>query len=68
VTGDAILTAEPAGLIVPAGEIADLTLTLDGGTANQTPTGDYDGDVLITCGGVELKMPWYTRIDREAKP
>jgi len=68
VTGDPILTAEPADLVVPAGESTSLMLTLDAGTGNQTPTGDYDGDVVITCGGAELKMPWYTRIDREAKP
>jgi minor extracellular serine protease Vpr len=68
VTGDPIVTADPAAFSVPAGESTTLVVTLDAGTSGDTPTGDYQGDVVITCGGVELKMPWFTRINRQAKP
>ncbi len=68
VTGEPIVTAEPADLTVAAGESATVTVELDGGRSNQTPSGDYSGDVVVTCGSVVLRLPWYTRIDREAKP
>jgi minor extracellular serine protease Vpr len=68
VTGDPIVAAEPGSFVVLPGESATLQVLLDGGKSNQTPTGDYSGDVVVTCSGVELRLPWYTHVDREAKP
>lgn len=43
-----------------------LTVALNGGRA--AASGDYYGDVVLTCGGTELAIPWWTRIDRNGKP
>jgi minor extracellular serine protease Vpr len=43
-----------------------LTVTLNGGTS--AGSGDYSGDITLTCGGATLKIPWWTRIDRHGKP
>jgi minor extracellular serine protease Vpr len=43
-----------------------LTVTLNGGIS--AGSGDYSGDIVLTCGGTTLKIPWWTRIDRNGKP
>ena len=43
-----------------------LTVTLNGGTS--AGSGDYSGDITLTCGGATLRIPWWTRIDRNGKP
>jgi minor extracellular serine protease Vpr len=60
VTAPATVVATPAG--------TTLTLTLNGGGSAQTPSGDYSGDVELDCGGTDLAVPWWTRVDRSAKP
>jgi hypothetical protein len=45
-----------------------LTLSLDGGISQKTPTGDCAGDV-VKCGRKTLRAPWWGRgINRQAKP
>jgi minor extracellular serine protease Vpr len=67
VSGDPLVTA-PGSFSVDAGASTTLTLDLEAGKSNQTPSGDYDGDVEITCGSTLLRVPWWVRIDRQAKP
>ncbi|MBW3666316.1 MAG: S8 family serine peptidase, partial [Actinobacteria bacterium] len=45
-----------------------VTVTLDGGRSDTTPSGDYSGDIVLSCDGETLLAPWHVRIDREAKP
>jgi minor extracellular serine protease Vpr len=68
VSGPDIVTASADSLDLSAGETTNLTLVLAAGKANQTGSGDYAGDVVIDCGGTELKVPWWLRIDRQGKP
>lgn len=68
VSGPAIVSAAEAQVDVPDGGSASLTLLLDGGRADTTPTGDYSGDVELTCDGTTLLVPWWVRVNREAKP
>lgn len=68
VTGPAIVAASTPTLNLPAGETTTLTLTLSAGKANQTGSGDFDGDVVLDCTGTGLKIPWWTRIDRRGPP
>ena len=43
-----------------------LTVSVSGGRA--AGSGDYHGDIVLSCAGTELKIPWWTRIDRNGKP
>ncbi|MGH8946448.1 MAG: S8 family serine peptidase [Acidimicrobiia bacterium] len=45
-----------------------VTVTLDAGRSDKTPSGDYSGDIVLICGGETLLAPWFVRIDRESKP
>ena len=65
--GDGRATAS-AGTITATAAGSTLTLTFNGGRAAQTGSGDYSGDVVLNCGGTELKVPWWTRVSREGKP
>jgi minor extracellular serine protease Vpr len=57
------VTASASNVIAtPSGTI--LTLTLNGGVAADTPSGDYTGDVVVNCNSSALKVPWWTRVDR----
>ena len=67
VTGSTIVSA-PSSVSVPASGTATLALTLNAGKANQTASGDYSGDVELTCSGTTLRVPWWVRIDRNGKP
>ncbi len=64
----AMVTASTGSITLSPGGTTILTLTLDGGRAARTPSGDYTGDVVVTCGGATLKVPWWTRVDRLANP
>jgi minor extracellular serine protease Vpr len=57
-----------AGVVVTVSGSAPgtLTVTLNGGRS--AASGDYSGDVTLTCGGATLRIPWWTRIDRHGKP
>lgn len=44
-----------------------VTVTLDAGRSDKTPSGDYSGDIVLSCDGETLLAPWHVRIDREAK-
>ncbi len=65
--GPAIVTA-PSTLTLAVGETKTLRLTLNAGQSNLTPSGDYSGDVVVTCGATTNRVPWFVRIDREGKP
>jgi minor extracellular serine protease Vpr len=67
VTGGGGRVTAPASVVATAAGTT-LTLTLDGGGAAQTPSGDYSGDVELTCDGTRLRVPWWTRVDRGGKP
>jgi minor extracellular serine protease Vpr len=67
VTGGGGRVTAPATVVATPGG-ATLTLTLNGGGAAQTPSGDYSGDVELDCGGTDLKVPWWTRVARNGKP
>ncbi len=63
VTGPSIVSAFPASLTVPSNGKATVAVVLDAGFT--TPTGDYFGDVTITCAsGPVLHAPWWVRIIR----
>jgi minor extracellular serine protease Vpr len=66
-TGPSILSV-PSGVSVGAGVSTNVTLTLNGGNSNQTPTGTYSGDVVFDCGGTILQVPWLAVVNRQAKP
>ncbi len=71
VTGPGIVTASTASITVPADGMSSVTLTLDAGKAIDTGSGDYDGDVEFDCDGdpeADYRVPWWVRIDRQAKP
>lgn len=67
-TGPALTSASPGVLNLAAGATTTVTVNLNAGPADMTSSGDYDGDVSIDCGGALLRVPWWVRIDREAKP
>jgi minor extracellular serine protease Vpr len=59
----------PGALVAVSGDApGTLTVTLSGGRSNQTPSGDYHGDIELTCDGTTLRIPWWTRIDRKGRP
>lgn len=68
VTGPAIVSVSPAAVTLTTAAGTSLTLTLDGGKAASTGSGDRSGDVEVTCGLTTLRVPWFVRIDRLAKP
>jgi minor extracellular serine protease Vpr len=68
VTGPSIVTASPASLNLAAGATGVVRVRLNAGTSSKTGSGDYEGDVVITCNGATLRAPWFARIDRKAKP
>lgn len=59
--GPDIVSVSPATV----GDGEQLTVTLSAGRANETPSGDYEGDVVLSCGGTDLRVPWFVRIDRQ---
>jgi minor extracellular serine protease Vpr len=64
VTGPDIVTASADQVSVPDDGNATLTLILDAGRSDTTPSGDYSGDVDLNCDGTTLLVPWWVRIDR----
>lgn len=60
------VTISPNSIDLEPGAAAQVTLSMSGGRA--LPTGDYEGDLEITCGGKVLRVPWWLRVDREGKP
>jgi hypothetical protein len=60
VTAPATIVATPAG--------APLTLTLNGGRADETPSGEYGGDVELDCGATDLRAARWTRVERNGNP
>jgi minor extracellular serine protease Vpr len=64
VTGPDIVTASADQVSVPDDGSATLTLVLDGGRSDTTPSGDYTGDVELNCDSTTLLVPWWVRIDR----
>jgi minor extracellular serine protease Vpr len=67
-SGSPVFSVSPSAFSVAAGGTAALTVSLSGGSSSQTPSGDYSGDVVVTCGGTTLELPTWTRINREGKP
>ncbi|HUF82983.1 MAG TPA: S8 family serine peptidase [Acidimicrobiia bacterium] len=67
-TGPSIVSASPSSFSLASGATTTVTVSISGGNSSTTPSGDYTGDVVVTCGSKTLKAPWWTRIDREAKP
>jgi len=56
--------ASPSGVFsLTSGATTTVTVTLNAGRS--TATGDYSGDVVISCGGGTLQAPWWVRIDRK---
>jgi minor extracellular serine protease Vpr len=67
VTGTAPIVAAVANSVSLApGESTWLVLKLQAGKA--TPSGQYSGDVEVSCGSASLRLPWWVGIDRKAKP
>jgi minor extracellular serine protease Vpr len=68
VTGSDIVSTSTSLTLGPD-ETTSLTLLLSAGTSRQTGSNDYSGDVAIDCtSGSDLLVPWWVRIDRQAKP
>jgi minor extracellular serine protease Vpr len=59
-----IVSASGSIEALAAGETTTFTLHLDAGRSSDTPSGDYDADVLLDCDGTELLVPWWVRINR----
>jgi hypothetical protein len=68
VTGSSLVSVSPTAFSVATGGTTSLTLTLDGGKAGTSTSGDYSGDVAIACGSTTLRVPWFVRITRQGKP
>ncbi len=68
ITGDPYVSVSSTSLTLGAGDTVPLTVSLDAGRSSTTASGDYDGDLWFDCGGTTLQVPWWVRIDREAKP
>jgi hypothetical protein len=72
VTGPAtpgpVVSTSPSSFTLAGNGTTTLAVSIDGGTSSQTPSGDYDGDVVLTCNSTTLEAPWWTRVDREGKP
>jgi len=66
-SGPNIVSAPPS-IALAGGASTSLTLTLNAGSAKQTPSGAYTGDVTLACGGATLRVPWFVLISREGKP
>ncbi len=66
VTGPAIVSSASTSLDLAAGDTGTILLQLRAGKS--TPTGQYSGDVEVTCSGQTLRLPWWVGIDRKAKP
>jgi minor extracellular serine protease Vpr len=64
-TGPSILSV-PSSVSVGPGTSTTLTLNLNAG--QKTASGDYKGDVVLNCGTRTLLVPWFVRINRQAKP
>ena len=64
VTGPTIVSASTNNITLSPGDNTTIRLELNAGNTYQTPSGDYDGDVVLTCGATVMKVPWWTRIDR----
>jgi minor extracellular serine protease Vpr len=64
VDGPGIVSVAPATV----GDGQQLTVTLNAGRASQTPSGDYEGDLVLVCDGRQLRVPWFVRIDRGGRP
>jgi minor extracellular serine protease Vpr len=56
----------PSSVSVGPGTSTTLTLNLNAG--QKTASGDYKGDVVLNCGTRTLLVPWFVRINRQAKP
>ena len=68
VTDPAIVSASSSSFSLAAGESTTLSLALSAGKSNQTGSGDYSGDVVVTCDDTTLMVPWWVRINRQGKP
>jgi len=66
-SGPGIVTA-PGSIAVAGAASSLLTLTLNAGQADQTPSGAYTGDITLTCTNAPLRVPWFVLISREGKP
>jgi minor extracellular serine protease Vpr len=65
--GTPTVTGTPGVNVTVSGSApGTLTVTLNGGTS--AGSGDYSGDVVLTCDGTTLRIPWWVRIDRHGKP
>ncbi|QIA26557.1 S8 family serine peptidase [Thermaerobacter sp. PB12/4term] len=65
---DPAVTVSAEQVTLAAGATATLTVTMDGGRSDRLPSGDYDGELVLDCGGKVLRAPWWLRVNREAKP
>ncbi|GAB6875328.1 S8 family serine peptidase [Thermaerobacter litoralis] len=65
---DPAVTVSAGSVTLDPGAYATLTVSMEGGRSDTTPSGDYDGELVFRCGGKELRAPWWLRVDREAKP
>lgn len=65
-TGDtAIVGLSDTQVGLASGETATVTVTLDAGNHQVTPSGDYDGELTVDCGGAgAVHAPWWVRIAR----
>lgn len=63
-----LVTASPGNVTLANGASASVTLTLSGGKASSLASGDYSGDVTVTSSDPTLRVPWFVRVTRQAKP
>ena len=64
VTGPSIVTVSPTSVRIAPGAAATVRVTLNAGRKAQTATGDYEGDVVLSAGGKQIRLPWWVRILR----
>ncbi|MDR7520571.1 MAG: S8 family serine peptidase [Armatimonadota bacterium] len=67
VTAPGLSVQSSAGsLPLASGETATFTVSLTAATS--VPTGDYEGDIVVTAGSVVQRIPYWVRIDRLGRP
>ncbi|MDR7404923.1 MAG: S8 family serine peptidase, partial [Armatimonadota bacterium] len=65
-TAGVSVTLSTKSLTLDPGTTKTFTVTLTAATS--VPTGDYEGDIVVSAGSVIQRIPYWVRIDRQGRP